>query len=96
MLHRGTHIFSWGRGDLGQLGTDRDQSEAQPLLVRALEDRDVAQVAASVFNSAYVTGTAAYAGTSCYTPMQCGSSLSLFFSLTAAILMTNFTFALCS
>ncbi len=32
VLHHGTHIFSWGRGDLGQLGTERDQSEPQPVL----------------------------------------------------------------
>ena len=55
-LHHGTHIFSWGRGDLGQLGTERDQSEPQPVLVRAVEDKDVTHVAASVFNSAFITG----------------------------------------
>ena len=56
VLHHGTHIFSWGRGDLGQLGTQRDQSEPQAVLVRAVEDKDVAHVAASVFNSAFITG----------------------------------------
>ncbi len=56
VLHHGTHIFSWGRGDLGQLGTEGDQSELQPVLVRAVEDKDVAHVAASVFNSAFITG----------------------------------------
>lgn len=55
-LHRGTHIFSWGRGDLGQLGSELDQSEAQPVLVQAVEDKDIAHVAASVFNSAFITG----------------------------------------
>ena len=56
VLHHGTHIFSWGRGDLGQLGTNRGQSESQPVLVQAVEDKDVAHVAASVFNSAFITG----------------------------------------
>lgn len=56
VLHHGTHIFSWGRGDLGQLGTERDQSEPQPVLVRAVEDKDIAHVAASAFNSAFITG----------------------------------------
>ena len=56
VLHHGTHIFSWGRGDLGQLGTERGLSESQPVLVHAVEDKDVAHVAASVFNSAFITG----------------------------------------
>ena len=56
-LRRGTHIFSWGRGDLGQLGTELDQSQSQPVLVQAVEDKDVAHVGASAFNSAFVTGT---------------------------------------
>ena len=55
-LRRGTHIFSWGRGDLGQLGTELDQSQSQPVLVQAVEDKDIAHVAASAFNSAFVTG----------------------------------------
>ncbi|DBA87172.1 TPA: hypothetical protein ACH3X2_005178 [Trebouxia sp. C0005] len=58
VLHHGTHIFSWGRGDLGQLGTERDQSEPQPVLVRAVEDKDIAHVAASAFNSAFITADA--------------------------------------
>lgn len=57
-LRAGTHIFSWGRGDLGQLGTDRDVNETQPVLVRAVDAKDVAHVAASVFNTAYITGLA--------------------------------------
>ena len=55
-LRAGTHIFTWGRGDLGQLGTERDTNETQPVLVTAVESKDVAHVAASVFNSAYITG----------------------------------------
>ena len=59
-LRAGTHIFSWGRGDLGQLGTGSDISEHQPVLVQAVESKDVAHVAASVFNSAYITGLASH------------------------------------
>ena len=55
-LRGGTHIFSWGRGDLGQLGTELDLSQPQPVLVQAVEAKDVAHVAASVFNSAFITG----------------------------------------
>lgn len=55
-LRAGTHIFTWGRGDFGQLGTERDTNENQPVLVTAVESKDVAHVAASVFNSAYITG----------------------------------------
>ena len=57
-LHHGTHIFTWGRGDLGQLGTGQDQSASQPALVNAVEDKDVAHVAASVYNTAFITGIA--------------------------------------
>lgn len=55
-LRGGTHIFSWGRGDLGQLGTGLDSSQPQPVLVQAVEAKDVSHVAASVFNSAFITG----------------------------------------
>ena len=55
-LRGGTHIFSWGRGDLGQLGTELDLSQPHPVLVQAVEDKDIAHVAASVFNSAFITG----------------------------------------
>lgn len=55
-LRGGTHIFSWGRGDLGQLGTGLDVSQPQPVLVQAVEAKDVSHVAASVFNSALITG----------------------------------------
>ena len=55
-LRGGTHIFSWGRGDLGQLGTGLDTSQSQPVLVQAVEAKDVSHVAASVFNSAFITG----------------------------------------
>ncbi|KAL3150238.1 hypothetical protein ABBQ32_000096 [Trebouxia sp. C0010 RCD-2024] len=54
-LRGGTHIFSWGRGDLGQLGTGLDSSQPQPVLVQAVEAKDVSHVAASVFNSAFIT-----------------------------------------
>ena len=64
-LRAGTHIYSWGRGDLGQLGTEHDTNESEPVLVTAVESKDVAHVAASVFNSAYITGlrSATYAFT---------------------------------
>ena len=55
-LRGGTHIFSWGRGDFGQLGTELDLSQPHPVLVQAVEDKDIAHVAASVFNSAFITG----------------------------------------
>lgn len=55
-LRGGTRILSWGRGDLGQLGTELDLSQPQPVLVQAVEAKDVSHVAASVFNSAFITG----------------------------------------
>lgn len=55
-LRGGTRVFSWGRGDLGQLGTELDLSQPEPVLVQAVEAKDVSHVAASVFNSAFITG----------------------------------------
>ena len=65
-IHHGTHIFSWGRGDLGQLGSGLDSSRTQPALVAAVEDKDVAHVAASIFNSAFVTGEQHAADQECW------------------------------
>lgn len=56
VVRAGTHIFAWGRGDLGQLGLSQDTSESGPVLVTALDFEDIAHVAASVYNSAFITG----------------------------------------
>lgn len=72
LLRGGTRIFSWGRGDLGQLGTELDLSQLQPVLVQAVDDKDITHVAASVFNSAFITGEKAVlqACMNMYKPVQ--------------------------
>jgi alpha-tubulin suppressor-like RCC1 family protein len=50
-------VYSWGRGDLGQLGTSTDVCcSGTPTLVAGLHDRGVVHMAGSLFHSVALTG----------------------------------------
>lgn len=52
----GTEVWSWGRGDCGQLATGTLEDSPVPAVVKALRGRDVLTVAAGAFDTAVVTG----------------------------------------
>jgi alpha-tubulin suppressor-like RCC1 family protein len=51
-------VYSWGRGDLGQLGTSTgvSSSSGTPTLAAGLHDRGVVNMAGSLFHSVALTG----------------------------------------
>ena len=51
-------MYSWGRGDLGQLGTSTgvSSSSGTPTLAAGLHDRGVVNMAGSLFHSVALTG----------------------------------------
>jgi hypothetical protein len=49
-------VYSWGRGDLGQLGTRTELSSGTPTLVRRLHDKGVVHVAGSLYHAVALTG----------------------------------------
>lgn len=55
-------VYSWGRGDLGQLGLGDEGNHSLPTLIPNFEDKDILHVAASDFHTAFLTGTFLYSG----------------------------------
>jgi alpha-tubulin suppressor-like RCC1 family protein len=53
-------VYSWGRGDLGQLGLGDEGNYSQPTLIPNLADKDILHIAASDFHSAFLTGVVVY------------------------------------
>ncbi|CAM6124002.1 unnamed protein product [Calypogeia fissa] len=49
-------VYSWGRGDLGQLGLGDEGNHSHPTLIPNLADKDILHIAASDFHSAFLTG----------------------------------------
>jgi alpha-tubulin suppressor-like RCC1 family protein len=47
--------YTWGRGDLGQLGLGTDSNAEVPTLVAALADKNVVHVAAAEYHTAFLT-----------------------------------------
>lgn len=47
--------YAWGRSDLGQTGSGRDESSATPQMVQALQGKGIVHAAGSSYNSAFVT-----------------------------------------
>lgn len=47
--------YTWGRSDLGQTGSGRDQNSTAPELLQALRGKDVVHAAGASYNSAFVT-----------------------------------------
>lgn len=48
-------LYTWGRSDLGQTGSGRDQNSTAPEPVQALDGKDVVHAAGGSYNSAFVT-----------------------------------------
>lgn len=48
-------LYTWGRSDLGQTGSGRDQNSTAPEPVQALHGKDVVHAAGGSYNSAFVT-----------------------------------------
>ncbi|KAG6544026.1 hypothetical protein Mapa_014549 [Marchantia paleacea] len=49
-------VYSWGRGDFGQLGLGDESDRSFPSLVQSLADKDILHVAAGDFHTAFLTG----------------------------------------
>lgn len=57
MLHRpGTEVWTWGRGDCGQLATGSLEDSHVPTLVEGLHGRDIVSLSAGLLHTAAVTG----------------------------------------
>ena len=48
--------YSWGRGDLGQLGSGPADACLTPTKIEDLDGRDIVHAAGNLFNSAFLTG----------------------------------------
>lgn len=48
-------VFSWGRGDLGQLGLGDAADQDHPTLVKSFLKKDIVHIAASDFHTAFLT-----------------------------------------
>lgn len=53
-------VYSWGRGDFGQLGLGDESDRSFPSLVQSLADKDILHVAAGDFHTAFLTGLLPY------------------------------------
>lgn len=88
MVSRGREevdVYSWGRGDLGQLGTSAAvSSSGTPTLVAGLHDRGVVHMAGSLFHSVALTGEVLSDGCilprcfTCRCSSGCGEALRIF------------------
>jgi len=52
----GTEVYTWGRGDCGQLGTGSLEDSPVPAVVKGLRGRNILTLAAGAFDTAMVTG----------------------------------------
>lgn len=52
----GTEVYTWGRGDCGQLGSDAAQDSAAPTAIDSLHGRDIVNAAVGALHAAVVTG----------------------------------------
>ena len=52
----GTHIYTWGRGDMGQLGSGRHEDIFYPQQPEALYNRQIVYATANLFNTIFVLG----------------------------------------
>ena len=55
-LGRNTFIYTWGNGDMGQLGLESTETHTTPQLVKALKGRDIVAATGNLWNSAFLTG----------------------------------------
>ena len=75
----GTEVYTWGRGDCGQLGCGAAQDGAAPVAVDALRGRDVVSAALGALHVAAVTGEL---------PVVCGGADCMSFHSRLAVLRT--------
>ena len=66
--------YTWGRSDLGQTGSGRDQSTIAPEVLQALQGKDVVYAAGSSYNSAFVTSANLLPLAMCTSALVCQSS----------------------
>lgn len=52
----GTEVWTWGRGDCGQLATGSLEDSPMPAVVKGLRGRNILNIAAGAFDTAVVTG----------------------------------------
>ena len=49
-------MYTWGRGDFGQLANGSDQNISAPMPSGMIRDVDIVHAAANLYNTAFVTG----------------------------------------